>query len=340
MRLPLFLITGASGTGKSAVVPQLQRLLPQCDVFDMDIMLDERDWKISHRNWMRIAKSLAGQGRHVLLCGTTLPEHFADCEEISVFSTVHYLNLHCEDAVRDARLAARGWLEGAIDDHRQFARWLLANAETAFNPPLEIIDTGINPPAAVAELIRGWVLARIGAEGGNAMTDDLSLIAPGAEWEAEYRAFNDELRAHPATQLQVHELGDDFTACVEQLERESRGEGMPDWFVPQLTCWLVQSGRLLGEVRLRHRLTPPLENFGGHIGYVVRPSEWGKGYGTRLLALALEQARALGLPRVLIVCDDENIASARVIEKNGGVLDSWGVSPIDGKPTRRYWITL
>jgi|GEM_PF-157516 len=340
MKLPLFLVTGASGTGKSAAALHLQRLLPECDVFDMDIMLDERDWKISHRNWMRIAKSLTGQGRHVVLCGTTLPEHFAGYEEMAAFSTVYYLNLHCEDAVRDARLAARGWPERAIGDHRQFARWLLANAETAFDPPLETIDTGKNPPEAVAELIQQWVLARIGVVGGKAISDDFTLIAPGIEWETEYRAFNDELRAHLATQLQVHELGDDFAASVRQLEQESRGEGMPDWFVPQHTCWLVRAGRLLGEIRLRQWLTPPLENFGGHIGYVIRPSEWGKGYGTRMLALALEKARALGLPRVLLTCDDENIASARVIEKNGGVLDSRGVSPIDGKPTRRYWIVL
>jgi len=173
-----------------------------------------------------------------------------------------------------------------------------------------------------------------------AMSDNLLLIAPDAAREAEYRAFNDELREHPETQYQVHDLDDDFAAYVQGLECESRGEGMPAWFVPQHTFWLVRGGRLLGEVRLRHRLTPSLENFGGHIGYVIRPSEWGKGYGTRLLALTLGKARALGLPRVVLTCDDDNIASWRVMEKNGGVLDSRDVSPIDGKPIRRYWIAL
>jgi len=73
----------------------------------MDIMLDERDWRISHHNWIRIAKSLVGQGRYVILCGTAIPASFADFEEMSAFSAVHYINLHCEDAVREARLAAR-----------------------------------------------------------------------------------------------------------------------------------------------------------------------------------------------------------------------------------------
>lgn len=161
MRLPLFFITGASGTGKTTVVPYLQRLLPLCDVFDMDITLDERDWKISHRNWIRIAKSLVEQGRYTILCGTAIPEHFAGYEEMAAFSTVYYINLHCEDAMRDARLAARGWSEQAIDDHRNFARWLLANADTAFAPPMETIDTGINPPEVVAASIQQWVLARM-----------------------------------------------------------------------------------------------------------------------------------------------------------------------------------
>ncbi len=78
MKLPLFLVTGASGAGKSTVVPFLQHLLPMCDVFNMDIMLDERDWKISQHNWIRIAQNLVEQGRYTILCGTTLPEHFVE----------------------------------------------------------------------------------------------------------------------------------------------------------------------------------------------------------------------------------------------------------------------
>lgn len=161
MKLPLFFVTGASGTGKSAVVPYLQRLLPACDVFDMDIILDPNDWRVSHRNWFRIARSLAEQERPVVLCGTVLPEHYSGYDEISAFSTIHFINLHCDDAVRDTRLRARNWSEELIDDHRQFARWLLDNAETAFDPPMEIVDTGANTLNEVATLIAQWVQARL-----------------------------------------------------------------------------------------------------------------------------------------------------------------------------------
>lgn len=162
MKLPLFLVTGASGVGKSTVVSYLQHLLPMCIIFDMDITYDEKsDWRIGQRNWLRIAKSIVEQGRHVILCGTTLPEHFADHKETSAFSAMYYINLHCDDTIRDARLTARHWASQLIDDHRNFARWLLANADTAFDPPMPTIDTGVHPPDVVATIIRRWVLARM-----------------------------------------------------------------------------------------------------------------------------------------------------------------------------------
>jgi predicted acetyltransferase len=173
------------------------------------------------------------------------------------------------------------------------------------------------------------------------MNESLHLITPAVALEAEYRAFTAEFRTREELHIYAREAGEDFAAFVAQLARESRGEGVPDWWVPQHTFWLVRDGvRLLGQIRLRHYLTPPLEDFGGHIGYAVRPSEWGKGYGTVMLQRVLDHARQLGLARILLTCDTANVASARVMEKNGGVLASEGISPLDGQPTRRYWIVL
>lgn len=89
---------------------------------------------------------------------------------------------------------------------------------------------------------------------------------------------------------------------------------------------------------MRHRLTEALRRYAGHIGYGVRASEQGKGYGTLMLKLALERARELGIKQVLITCDDDNMASARVIEKNGLALQDRIVNEVDGKQvvTRRY----
>jgi predicted acetyltransferase len=78
---------------------------------------------------------------------------------------------------------------------------------------------------------------------------------------------------------------------------------------------------VVGRISLRHALTPWLLEVGGHIGYAVRPSARGRGYATRALALMLPVAAAHGIDPVLITCDDTNVASRKVIEANGGVLE-------------------
>ena len=89
-------------------------------------------------------------------------------------------------------------------------------------------------------------------------------------------------------------------------------------------------------MNIRHRLNAGLLRSGGHIGDGIRPSERGKGLGTSMIALALEECDKLGIKDVLMCCDDDNIASARTIEKNGGVLEN-KVTDDDGT-VRRYWI--
>ncbi|MBI4558770.1 MAG: GNAT family N-acetyltransferase [Candidatus Hydrogenedentes bacterium] len=132
-----------------------------------------------------------------------------------------------------------------------------------------------------------------------------------------------------------------FPMYLRHLAEQSQREFTYDGLVPQTTFWLMHTGgTLLGTSRLRHYLTAQLEHEGGHIGYSIRPMQRRKGYGALILALTMEQARATGLRRVLVTCNKENVASARVILKNGGVLESEVVSMRSGKPVSRYWIEL
>jgi len=99
------------------------------------------------------------------------------------------------------------------------------------------------------------------------------------------------------------------------------GTPRPEGFVAMTTLWWVDGDEYLGRLSVRHELTPWLREFGGHIGYMVRPSARRRGNAGAMLAAALPIARDLGIDPVLLTCDDTNAASRRVIESNGGVFE-------------------
>lgn len=126
----------------------------------------------------------------------------------------------------------------------------------------------------------------------------------------------------------------DFDTYLESLEVK---EGN-DKLVPDSTFFCLDTDRniFVGAVNIRHRLNDGLLKSGGHIGDGIRPSERGKGFGTAMIALALEECDKLGIKDVLMCCDEDNTASARTIEKNGGVLENKITD--DDTVVRRYWI--
>jgi len=165
--LPLFIVTGASGVGKSSIVDELQRRMPDWHVFETDILWDSGgDWHFVRQNWLRIAHRIAQTGRGAILCGTHLPENIDPCDHRELFSEVHYLILHCADETLARRLESRpAWHNKTaelIAEHRRFNRWLLENAAVAFDPPAAMVDTTAAPVTVVAEQIRDWALARWG----------------------------------------------------------------------------------------------------------------------------------------------------------------------------------
>ena len=93
-------------------------------------------------------------------------------------------------------------------------------------------------------------------------------------------------------------------------------------------------------LQVRHRFNDFLRDYGGHIGYSVRPCERRKGYASRMLKEALPFCRSIGLDKVLITCLKENEGSRRTILKSGGVYESTVIEPRNGLPLERYWITL
>ncbi len=130
-----------------------------------------------------------------------------------------------------------------------------------------------------------------------------------------------------------------FEAWVQRLHDDS-DHSIPtrDGWVHATNWWILEGDTYVGAIQLRHRLTDFLLEAGGHIGYGIRPSARRRGYATWGLGAVLPEARALGLDRVLLTCDPDNVASARTIEHHGGVLEDVRDTEVGRK--RRYWITL
>jgi predicted acetyltransferase len=169
----------------------------------------------------------------------------------------------------------------------------------------------------------------------------IHLLEPAEKLRQEFLSLLQEHQSAGEKVSNAELARTDFGAYVRRLHDQSRGRGLPAGYVPVTTFWLVKDDQLiLGESQLRHSLTPDLETYWGHISYRIRPSQRRKGYGVLILKLTLEKARERDIQRVRLICDTENIGSARIIERNGGMLSGYGVDPNNGKRTSQYWIEL
>ena len=150
----------------------------------------------------------------------------------------------------------------------------------------------------------------------NDIIENHTNISPWRIWANDFHDFDDYVKSINAT---------------EELNN--------DW-VPDTTLFCLDRDRniFVGAVSIRHYLNDKLLKTGGHIGDGIRPGERRKGYATAMIALALEECKKLGITRVLMCCDKNNIGSAKSITKNGGVLEN--EIEEDGHIEQRYWIQL
>lgn len=128
---------------------------------------------------------------------------------------------------------------------------------------------------------------------------------------------------------------------LAEINKLADPELCPEGYTRSDTYLAVRSNdnRLVGVIDLRHSLdNAALSEWAGHIGYCVRPNDRRRGYAKEMLRLDLENCRALGINRVLLCCDHDNIASERTILANGGVFER--TTEANGKTVKRFWIEL
>ena len=176
----------------------------------------------------------------------------------------------------------------------------------------------------------------------------LELVTPESRWarsyvEALHEGFRRGLQA-ATTPERIAAIAADFPRFLAGLLDQEQIITLPDGerqkTVPFSIHWLVEGDMFIGEVSFRHVLNARLLQSGGNIGFGIRPAYQGKGYGKKMLALALDEARQRGLGRVLLTAHEWNKASRGVIEANGGVLENVVEDINGGGPLHRYWITL
>ncbi|MEK3724134.1 AAA family ATPase [Paenibacillus sp. FSL H8-0034] len=159
-KVPLFIVTGSSGSGKTYVINELRKILPNFNIFDIDNLreLGITDEQQIRNVWLRVARNTAESGRMTIICGTAMTWDIEKCIDFPYFKHVYYLNLHCDDETREKRLRERNWPDEMIQDYKKFAKWLLENADKEYIPSMPIVDTTVADVTDIAAQIKKWVL--------------------------------------------------------------------------------------------------------------------------------------------------------------------------------------
>jgi predicted kinase len=167
---PLWIVSGASGSGKSTVCNHLTGRIEQAVMLDSDILWQEAfdspetSYRIYFETWLRMCKNITQSGRPVVLfgAGVGVPENLENCIERRYFSQIHYLALVCSDEALASRLKARpAWrashLPAFIEEHQRFNQWFINYKNTGSQPPIRLLDTTILSMDETAREISAWI---------------------------------------------------------------------------------------------------------------------------------------------------------------------------------------
>ncbi len=172
------------------------------------------------------------------------------------------------------------------------------------------------------------------------MSNSLKLTLPSAKLQRSALDMRREFFDFGESKIAGSYGFDSATSYSMWLKRVTDAKSSPlPGYMPSITYFATIGDLPVGMLQIRPELNESLLATGGHIGYSVRPSMRGRGYGTSMLALALQRCLSMGISSVLVTCQKDNIASARVIIKNGGVLEN-EIEDEDHTVFQRYWITL
>lgn len=171
---------------------------------------------------------------------------------------------------------------------------------------------------------------------------ELELIEASMDYAAELHEYLTEYEKEEIIGSSGLTPDSDISSWLVQIDKYKSWKTIPAGHIPGIQYLALDCSNhtVVGLLNLRLSLNETLLHYYGHIGYSVRPSRRHSGIGTKMLALGLEKAKNLGFNNLLLTCKEDNIVSAKIIEKNHGSLEDTRFNPDEGRWFRRYWIDL
>lgn len=171
------------------------------------------------------------------------------------------------------------------------------------------------------------------------MHNMLSFVIPSESNREDVLSFYNEIERSGGECIGIGNYKN-YDLWLTEMRNRHSGKNLPDGYVRENFYLCYDKMRLVGVFSLKFELTEFLLNYGGHVGYAVRPSERNRGLATQMLRQGLVLAKEFGLKCVLCVCDNDNYASERVILKNGGQFENELYDTNEAITVKRFWIQL
>ena len=176
---------------------------------------------------------------------------------------------------------------------------------------------------------------------GGEVLNRIRLILPTADHETQIKEYINEHISNGEQELHGGALIEKmpYTKWLKQIKANANEATVnPEWVVSS-TFFAMTNEKIIGMIDIRHLLNQMLREYGGHIGFGVRPSERSKGFATEILMEGLKHCNTIGLHEIMLACYKENAASSKTILKCGGVFEKEFLYA-DGKIVQVYWIKI
>ncbi|MCF0207575.1 MAG: GNAT family N-acetyltransferase, partial [Bacteroidales bacterium] len=154
------------------------------------------------------------------------------------------------------------------------------------------------------------------AENHTNTADDLQLISPSPEYLERYCDFCEETFNFVHNSYLVHnpaQASEWKKTIFSDFEASAKGIGLPEGYVPSITFWIVHNENIVACANIRLKLNKNLEDWGGHLGIVVRPSQRNRGYSKKALVLLIDKCHEIGISPILVTTKDSNIAGTKTL---------------------------